>query len=225
MFVFFADFSLEGHVRLVSEMGRLQQDLQTHLAVGPPAENVHMFLFQSRDTYEGYLNEYFPNVPYRRAMFIKGRGPGMVFTHLNPEFAVDVRHEGTHALLHSCLPMVPLWLDEGLAEYFEVPIDERVYENPHLSSVRWAARLRQVRAIEQLESLQAVSDMGRAEYRASWAWVHFMLHGPPAAREALVSYLRDLQASTAPVQLSQRLRHRLPDLEQQFLQHFRNWKR
>ena len=225
MFVFFADFSLDGHVRLVNEMGRLEEDLRAHLDVGPPTESVHMFLFQSRDTYEGYLNEYVPNVPYRRAMFIKGRGPGMVFTHFNAEFAVDVRHEGTHALLHSCLPMVPLWLDEGLAEYFEVPVDARASDSSHMSAVRWATRFRRVRPMEELEDLQAVGDMGRAEYRAAWAWVHFMLHGPPAAHQALVGYLGDLQASTTPVPLSQRLRHSIPDLEQQFIQHFRSWDR
>jgi hypothetical protein len=223
MFELFADFSLEGHEPLVREMGRLQAELQAQLGVGPPAERVHMFLFQSRDTYEGYLREYFPQVPYRRALFIKGRGAGMVFTHLNPEFAIDVRHEGTHALLHSCLPMVPLWLDEGLAEYFEVSADQRTYASPHLSPVRWAARFRRVRPIEQLEGLEMVGEMGRSEYRAAWAWVHFMLHGPPPAHQALVDYLGDLAAGVPPVPLSQRLRHHLPDLEQQFIAHFRHW--
>ncbi len=223
MFVFFADFSLDGHVQLVNEMGRLQQDLHAHLGVGPPLEQVHLFLFQTRESYEGYLNAYFPNVPYRRAMFIKGRGPGMVFTHLNPQFAIDVRHEGTHALLHSSLPLVPLWLDEGLAEYFEVSPDQRAFANPHLSTVKWAARFGRVRALRELESLRDISEMGRSEYRASWAWVHFMLHGPPAARQALVGYLRDVQAGTPPGQLSQRLSHHLPDVKQQFLQHFRKW--
>ena len=32
----------------------------------------------------------------------------------------DLRHEATHALLHVAVGDLPLWLDEGLAEYFEV---------------------------------------------------------------------------------------------------------
>ena len=52
---------------------------------------------------------------------MKGRGPGKVFAYKSKALPVDVRHEGTHGLLHAALPMVPLWLDEGLAEYFEVP--------------------------------------------------------------------------------------------------------
>ncbi|GIT30210.1 MAG: hypothetical protein Ct9H300mP1_22560 [Planctomycetaceae bacterium] len=35
-------------------------------------------------------------------------------------FPEDLRHEFTHGVLHSSLKRVPLWLDEGLAEYFEV---------------------------------------------------------------------------------------------------------
>ena len=71
-------------------------------------------------TYQAYMKQYFPKVPYRRALFIKARGPGMVFACQGTDFEIDVRHESTHALLHAWLPSVPLWLDEGLAEYFEV---------------------------------------------------------------------------------------------------------
>ena len=37
----------------------------------------------------------------------------------------DLRHELTHALLHGVLKDVPLWLDEGLAGFFELPPDAR----------------------------------------------------------------------------------------------------
>jgi hypothetical protein len=65
--------------------------------------------------------------------------------------------------------------------------------------------------------------MGRTQYRHAWAWTHFLLHGPPEAREELVRYLADIQALTPPGQLSRRLRHRIPDLERAFADHFRGW--
>lgn len=37
----------------------------------------------------------------------------------DPRLARVVRHEYTHALLHSMTPNVPTWLNEGLARYFE----------------------------------------------------------------------------------------------------------
>ena len=51
------------------------------------------------------------------------------------ELAVDLRHETTHAVLHGLLPMVPLWLDEGLAEYFEAPEANRLQRHPHFKAV------------------------------------------------------------------------------------------
>ena len=101
------------------------------LGAPPPRETVHFFLFQAKGTYQSYMKQYFPRVPYRRALFIKARGPGMVFAYQGNDFEIDVRHECTHALLHTWLPHVPLWLDEGMAEYFEVPRDKRVRQNPH----------------------------------------------------------------------------------------------
>ena len=62
-------------------------------------------------------------MPYRPALFIlEGGSPG-VYTYRKPDLDIDVRHECTHALLHSALPVVPLWLDEGIAKYFEVPAE------------------------------------------------------------------------------------------------------
>jgi hypothetical protein len=37
-----------------------------------------------------------------------------------------------------------------------------------------------VRSIDSLEQRDDLSQMDRSDYRYSWAWVHFMLHGPAA---------------------------------------------
>jgi len=224
-FILHADFSLEGQRGLVNQMARLQQDLTSTLGVQPTQEPVHLFLFQRRSTYQNYMKEYFAGLPYRRALFIKERGPGMVFAYQHSEFETDVRHESTHALLHGALPMVPLWLDEGLAEYFEVVPDERAYENEHLGKLKWYARLGKVPNIERLERINTLSGMGQAEYRDSWAWVHFMIHGPQAAREELRNYLADIQSHSPPDILSKRLRRRIPDLDQQLSMHLKHWKK
>jgi hypothetical protein len=157
----------------------------------------------------------------------------MVFAYRSDEFEIDVRHEGTHALLHADLDMVPLWLDEGLAEYFEIPYDERTFDHPHLSDMRWqvsrmnlAARIKATGpSLERLEDLRDLNQMGAAEYRQSWAWVHFMLHGSSEAHEELTAFLADIRAHTPPGKLSDRLKRRIPDVEQKFAEHFRQWKR
>jgi hypothetical protein len=219
-----ANFQLYQFDRLWREMAKLEQDLTRQLRISPVEEPIHLFLFEDRQTYRDYLKLHFPGVPYRRALYIKERGPGMVFAHQNAEFENDVRHESTHAVLHASLPVVPLWLDEGLAEYFEVPASQRAFDSPHLSKVRWAARFGQMPKLESLEGLGELTEMGPAEYRHAWAWVHFMLHGPAEAHLELTSFLNAIQALSPPGVLSERLRQKIPDLNDRFVDHFRNWK-
>jgi hypothetical protein len=216
-----ADFPLAPQQPLLDELTQLAQDLRVKLGASPPRETVHFFLFQAKDTYQSYMKQYFPRVPYRRALFIKGRGPGMVFAYQGTDFEIDVRHECTHALLHTWLPQVPLWLDEGLAEYFEVPRDQRVKQNPHHAVVGAAVRTGQLPRLEDLEPLENLDEMGRDEYRDAWAWVHFMLHGPREAQDELTRYLDDLHSGSDPGKLSERLRRRMPDLSRRIMDHFR----
>ena len=105
-FLCHADFSMAPQSAkggLLDELTQLQQDLTTKLGASPPREPVHLFLFQAKPTYQNYMKQHFPRVPYRRALFIKGRGPGMVFAYQGTDFEIDVRHECTHALLHTWL--------------------------------------------------------------------------------------------------------------------------
>jgi hypothetical protein len=123
-------------------------------------------------------------------------------------------------LLNAWLPRAPLWLDEGIAEYFEVPREQRLDQNPHLPVVQSLVRLGQLPRLEELEELDELTDMGRHEYRDAWAWVHFMLHGSPEAHRELTRYLDELAAGGEPGRLSQRLRRRVPDLNRRVAAHF-----
>jgi len=219
-FAYHADFQLRPFYPLLKSVTRLEKDVPRELGIGKVSEPIHIFLFERHQTYKRYVSKYFPSVPSRPALFVKQRGPGMVFARLGPQIAIDLRHETTHAVLHSVLPMVPLWLDEGLGEYFEVPADDRATKHPHLKSIQTQLRKNRVPAIEQLEKLGDLAEMNAAHYRDSWAWVHFMLHGPPAARRALQDFLQQIEAHVPPGDLSLRLRRAVPDLERQFVAHF-----
>jgi hypothetical protein len=216
-----ADFSLADQGPLLEEMAGLQQDLVAILGARESREPVHLFLFQTRATYQAYLKQYFPKVPYRRALYMKARGPGMVFAWQGQDFDIDVRHESTHALMHAWLPSVPLWLDEGLAEYFEVPRGERADKNAHLEMVRALVSMGQLPRLEELEAIETLDDLGREEYRDAWAWVHFLLHGPREGRDELLRYLGELETGGDPGKLSDRLRRRIPDLNRRVAEHFR----
>jgi hypothetical protein len=80
-------------------------------------------------------------------------------------------------------------------------------------------------SLESLEAKAELAEMGTWEYRFAWAWAHFMLHGPLPAHRALVQFVNDLQRGQAPGQLSERLAEAIPDVEFQFVQHFKYWRR
>jgi hypothetical protein len=220
-----ADFPLDEQLGLLGEIARLRQDVVKTLQLKTPEEPIQIFLFAKQATYQAYVQHWFPTVGYRRALFIKQDGRGMVFAYQNTELATDLRHESTHAVLHSCLPSVPLWLDEGLAEYFEVPPHKRVHGNPYLVAVKWNARLGAVPPLEELEKLDDMQQMDLREYRHAWAWVHFMLHGPASAREELIAFVGDIARNKPPGKLSQRLADRVDNLQAVAAAHFRSWRR
>jgi len=215
-----ADFPLTGQAALLHELSVLEADLAEILALEQAEESIELFLFRNRDTYREFLKQQYPGVPLRRALFIKHRGPGMVFAYQSDAIATDLRHEATHALLQARIRGLPFWLDEGLAEYFEVPRTQRYAGNPHLVAVRQRCRTRQVPSLAALAEIRELDQMGGEQYRDSWAWVHFMLHGPAEARLALLDYLRELGDDRVPESLEVSLYRRVPGLETRFLDHF-----
>jgi hypothetical protein len=224
-FICRADFPLQGLQPFLNQLAQLQNDLVDALNIPPAREVIEVYLFHDKPTYERYLTQHYPNVPFRRAVYIKGNGLGRVFAYRSDQFEIDLRHECTHALLHASLKNIPLWLDEGLAGYFELAPNDRAFDNPHLNSVRWNVWLGIVPNLENMEKCTDVAKMGKAEYRDSWAWVHFMLHSQTPAHFELVSFLHDLQGSNPPDPLSRRLQTHVPSLPQSFITHFKKWKK
>jgi hypothetical protein len=226
-FIFQATFSLAPHEKLFSELPELQRELTRTLGVPPATQPIYVYLFADEEEYKAYKNQHFPRVPYRTALFIMEGGSPGVYTYRKADMDIDVRHECTHALLHSALPVVPLWLDEGIAKYFEVPAGERAFDHPYFDDVKWkwSLRLGMVRTMESLEQRNDLAEMDAADYRYSWAWVHFMLHGPKAGHGALVGYLASYQKYEPAGQLSVRIAEAVPNPNEQMIQHFKRWGR
>ncbi len=216
-----SDFDFRERVDLIDDLQRLRGDLESSLGITIARERIHLILFATSSRYRSYLRKHFPGIPDRRALFIKRRGPGMVFAYDSHEMAVDLRHETTHAMLNASLPYVPLWLDEGLAEYFEVSSADRPGKSPHLKIVRLRALIGQVPDLVALDDLSDLSAMGAGEYRDAWSWVHFLLHESEESRQVLLRFLAELQAQSPPGPLSRRIAAGVPDYQQRYLKHFR----
>ncbi len=226
-FIIQAQFPLQPYDKLFAELPDLDRELIRTLGIAPAKEPIYVYLFANAEEYSAYTQRHFPKVPYRSALFVLEDGVPSVYTYRKTDLDIDLRHECTHALLHAALPVVPLWLDEGIAKYFEVPADQRAFDHPYFDDLKWkwSLRLGMVRSIESLEQRDDLSQMDAADYRYAWAWVHFMLHGPPAAHEVLVRYLACLQQSTPPGKLSAQLAAAVPNPTEQMIQHFKHWQR
>lgn len=224
-FIFQATFPLAQYEPFFAELPELQRELSRTLGIPPAKAPMYVYLFADAEEYRVDKERHFPHVPYRPALFIlEGGSPG-VYAYRKPDLEIDLRHECTHALLHSVLPAVPLWLDEGLAKYFEVPASQRAFDHPYFDDLKWkwSLRLGMVRTIESLEARDDLSEMDAADYRYSWAWVHFMLHGPEAAHQTLVHYLACSQHGAPAGKLSARLAEAVPNPTEQMIQHFKHW--
>jgi hypothetical protein len=226
-FVIQAMFPLQAYESLFAELPSLQREITRTLGIPPAREPIYVFLFADEDQYRAYTKQHFPSVPYRPALFVLEDGMPGVYTFRKPDLDIDLRHECTHALLHSALPVVPLWLDEGIAKYFEVPTSKRAFEHPYFHDLKWkwSLRLGMVRSIESLEQREELADMDANDYRYAWAWVHFMLHGPEAGHATLVRYLGSYQQWQPAGKLSVQLATAMPNPSDQMIQHFKHWQK
>ena len=216
-----SNFKLPEDDPLLRDLKALRKQVAESLQLPLQSEPVVVYLFRDQTEYNQYMQATYPDLPPRRAYFIATARELAVYGYWGDRMdriQEDLRHEYTHGLLHSAMSTVPLWLDEGLAEYFEVsgpaPGElNRTYANQLAQQVSngWRPDL------DHLEKLEKVEQMHRAEYREAWAWVHFMLHSSPDTRQVLLSYLQDLRTSKKAPSLSSRLREEVPELDARFL--------
>ena len=189
-----ANFPLTEIASILDEIDQLQDDLTSYIGVPAAQEKIELCLFANEKSYIEFLKEFFPRAPDdRRALFVKLENkPGTLMVQKSKNFEIDLRHEMTHAIIHASIPRVPIWLDEGLAKYFEVPPHERAAHHSYMSHIRNGTRFGMVPSLDRLTKLETIDDMGVKEYRESWAWTHFLIHHSPQTHRLLAGYLQML---------------------------------
>lgn len=176
----------------IKQIAELDKELSERFSLPRCQEKIKLFIFEDVKSYTTYIQKEYPGAPMRRALFAMEKDkPGKVFTFLHEEFDVDLRHECTHALLHSKIGRLPIWIDEGLAEYFEAPIAQRVYKEPYFSQIKRNVSYNlfaPVPDIKKLENIKKMGDFLEIHYRNSWSWMNFMINDP-ARQKILGNYL------------------------------------
>ena len=214
-----SDLKLPKDHPILHDLDVLRDEIASELNLPLQKQPVTVYLFSDEVRYLQYLQIRYPLLPPRRAYFVGTSKELAVYTFWGDRIQEDLRHEYTHGVLHASLMDVPLWLDEGLAEYFEVTSQPQGLNRDY--AMRLASNLSQgwKPNLDRLESLEKVDDMQKADYLEAWAWVHFMLHHSEETRTVLVNYLHELRTTDKPGLLSTRLRAVIPTAEQRFAMH------
>ena len=196
--VIHSDFPLAAHHRLFEELTAQRADLYRQLALPRSDEPIQVYLFETSERFEGFIRLHHPEFPDRRAFFVETDTRLSVYAQWGDRMAEDLRHEVTHGYLHSVVPNVPQWIDEGIAKYYEVPRGQRGLNRPlldrllaHLDREHWQPNLR------RLEQFPLVYNMTQDDYAEAWAWVHFLMASRPECLDLLRAYFFELRRDGA----------------------------
>ena len=198
-FIVQSDFRIADNAPIIQELETLKQQIGQSLQLPAQRDPVVVYLFSDESGYRSYMEKTWPALPQRRAYFIGTSRELAVYSFHGPGVEEDLRHELTHGLLHASLKTVPLWLDEGLAEYFEVRgtnVGEPHHD--HLRTLRKTLSSGWRPSLAELEGITDFQKMTQRDYAESWAWVHYLLHSHSQGESVLQNYIAGLRDSEAP---------------------------
>jgi hypothetical protein len=220
--VIHSDFKLPRKHRLLEELLAIRGDLVAALDIPVSDEPIHLYLFDEADKYREFIETLYPGLPNRRAFFVEGDTRLTVYAHWGDRVAEDLRHEVAHGYLHAVTPHVPLWLDEGLAECYEVPRGNDGYHADHaarlldlIETASWRPDLL------RLERLRTITDMTQKDYAESWLWVHFLLHTSRERQVLLQHHLALLRENGQSPPLSAAIWQTSPSVDDDLIAYLR----
>lgn len=196
---------------LIKALQDVRNQLVGLLQLPDQRDLVHVYLFSDEASYRWYMQSTWRDLPPRRAYFVGTTRELAVYSFRGQHAAEDLRHEFSHGILHASLQSVPLWLDEGLAEYFETSSNSDSHLSPaHLQELSAARAEGWNPGLYRLEQISDFRTLSQRDYAESWAWIHFLLHSTPESRQVLLDYLQTLASTRTPGKLLNRLEAAVP---------------
>ncbi|HEX9943613.1 MAG TPA: tetratricopeptide repeat protein [Thermoanaerobaculia bacterium] len=199
--------------RIGADLERLRDalaQLSPGLVLNSPSPT-YIFVFRNAASFQPYLRTY-NGQPLSSAGYFLSRQLAN-YVAINGDRRGDekgiIYHEYLHYVLHNNYASLPLWLHEGLAEYystFDVGKDEARIGLPIAEHVTWLRQnpplpLSTLFAVDERSPEYNESSRRGVFYAESWALVHYLISGNPERRRQASEYLRLAQAGTPPAQL------------------------
>lgn len=169
-----------------------------------------VIVFKSDDSFKPYKPLYQGKAAYVGGYFQPGEDVNYIAlsTAVGAESPYRIIfHEYAHLLINNHIQNVPVWFNEGLAEYystFEVADDRKVQLGRVISSHVYLLRekwlpLRDLFAVDHASPLYNERNKQSIFYAESWALVHYLLLGKQGQRQPQLGvFLSKLEAGTAP---------------------------
>lgn len=218
-----ANFEFPSDDRIVAELIEQKTRLAdaTGLSFSTAKLPVDVYLFKDADSFDAFTSR--SNVAFanRRAFFVKSDSMLNVYAQWGDRVVEDLRHEVTHGYLHSVAPSLPLWIDEGLAEYFEVGPTAGGVNWPHIEFLNAALEQQQwTPSLGRMEALFDPTKFSQIDYAEAWLWTHFLLSQDSTA-SLVRSQMQRYQNKTG-VPWTAKVHHLIHDPNQQLVDHLKS---
>jgi tetratricopeptide (TPR) repeat protein len=170
------------------------------------APRARVFLFSGEEGYRRYADDVTGDAPMQTAGMYSPVLKQLLIWNLPTREAMfkTVRHEGLHQFLDRQMRDPPIWLNEGLAEYFETvrvvngSWKKGEVRKDHVPVLVGAAPLEKFLRIDHADFYKGAE----ANYPQAWSVVHFLLHGTPESKkiyDALYKKLTNGASASAAV--------------------------
>jgi tetratricopeptide (TPR) repeat protein len=180
------------------------------LALSSPVPT-YVFIFRDTVSFRPYQKDY-KGEPLEAGGYFLSR-PLASYLVISADPAGEPRpvlyHEFIHHVMRNNYANLPLWLHEGIAEYystFKVGPDEVRIGLPVPEHLAWLRRhnlipLTTLFAVDESSPEYNESSRRGGFYAESWALVHYLISGNPDRRRQALEYLRLAQAGASPDRL------------------------
>lgn len=190
-----------------------QYDARFGTLVPAPVERMSLYLFENEQQYDRFLAEHDIDASHSGGMFfvthqVKGLATWAEPGNRRRTFEV-LQHEGFHQFAwHTFGPELPVWLNEGLAQYFESAVlrdgnlSLGMIRRPRIEKVRQAINTQSALPLDKLMAITGEQWSGNLRedpdhaalcYAQSWSLVFYLIHGDNGRHKPqLTDYLKRL---------------------------------
>lgn len=170
---------------------------------------VNLYLLADKPRFDAWLEERRPGTPSRpyAGVFLPGENEVGVWAYGPEEEIVNtILHESSHVIMFQMAPRAPVWIQEGMAQYFSTiaPTSDgklRITPLPHARDLirTWREEkrlisLRDYLGISESQWRKLAHQQNAIPYTLAWALVYFMM-SEPVGQQTLRRILHDLEKS------------------------------